>query len=206
LKEKGVYEDSKEAWVIDFKKHGHKGLGTAIARYRNGTKTRYLLSDIAAVFERSRKYSFDKMIYVVSAKQDGHFQQLFKSLELMGYSDLANQLHHVSFGKVQDASPKSGSGILLGDMLEQCQSTIHELLEVDPEETKGFQGEDSKVLETISATVLMVEDLSIRRLDNFTFDIHKIAVTDGHTGLNLQRWFAKLSSKLNGTYVPRDGL
>jgi hypothetical protein len=89
----------------------------------------------------------------------------------MGFSDLANQLHHVSFGKVQDASLKSGSGILLGDMLEQCQTTIHELLEVGPEETKDFQGGDSKVLETLSATALMVEDLSVRRLGNFTFDI-----------------------------------
>jgi arginyl-tRNA synthetase len=205
LKEKGVYEDSEEAWVIDFKKHGHKGLGTAIARYRNGT-TSYLLRDIAAVLERSRKYSFDKMIYVVSAKQDGHFQQLFKSLELMGYSDLASKLHHVSFGKVQGASPESGSGILLGDMLDSCQTTIHELLEVDPEETKEFQGGDSKVLQTLSATALMVQDLSIRRLGNFTFDIHKIAVTDGHTGLNLQQWFARLSSKLSGTSVPREEL
>jgi arginyl-tRNA synthetase len=205
LKEKGVYEESNEAWLIDFKKHGYKGLGTAIARYRNGT-TSYLLRDIAAVLERSRKYSFDKMIYVVSAKQDGHFQQLSKSLELMGYSDLANKLHHVSFGKTQGVPGKLESGILLGDMLEQCQTIIRELLEIDPEENKEFQGKDSKVLETLSATALMVQDLSIRRLGNFTFDIHNIAVTDGHTGLNLQQWFAKLSSKLKGTSIPRDEL
>ena len=205
LKDKGVYDDSEEAWVINFKKHGHKGLGTAIARYRNGT-TSYLLRDIAAVFERSRKHSFDKMIYVVSAKQDSHFQQLFRALELMGYSDLANKLQHVSFGKVQGASPKSGSGILLGDMFEQCQTAIHELLEVDPEETKEFQGGDSKVLETLSATALMVQDLSIRRLGNFTFDIDKIPITDGHTGLSLQHWFTKLCSKTKGTSVPRDEL
>jgi arginyl-tRNA synthetase len=200
-----VYEESNEAWLIDFKKHGYKGLGTAIARYRNGT-TSYLLRDIAAVLDRSKKYSFDKMIYVVSAKQDGHFQRLFKSLELMGYSDLANKLHHVSFGKTQSAPGKLESGILLGDMLEQCQTIIRELLEIDPEETKEFQGKNSKVLETLSATALMVQDLSIRRLGNFTFDIHKIAVTDGHTGLNLQQWLARLSSKLKGTSVPRDEL
>jgi arginyl-tRNA synthetase len=205
LKEKGVYEESNEAWLIDFKKHGYKGLGTATARHGNGT-TGYLLRDIAAVLDRSRKYSFDKMIYVVSAKQDGHFQQLIKSLELMGYSDLANKLHHVSFGKTQGASGKLESGILLGDMLEQCQAIIRELLEIDPEETKEFQGKNSKVLETLSATALMVQDLSIRRLGNFTFDIHGIAVTDGHTGLNLQQWLARLSSKLKGTSIPRDEL
>jgi arginyl-tRNA synthetase len=165
-----------------------------------------LLRDVAAALERSRKYSFDNMIYVVSAKQDSHFQQLFRTLELMGYSDIANQLQHISFGKAQGASPNPGNGDLLGDMLEQCQTTIHTLLEVDPEYTKEFQGGDSKVLEALSATALMVQDLSIKRGSCFTFDVDKIAIIDGHTGLNLQLWFAKLCSKLSGTSIPRDEL
>jgi arginyl-tRNA synthetase len=205
LKEKGVYEDSNEAWIIDFKKHGSKGLGTGIARYRNGT-TSYLLRDIAAVLERSRKYSFDKMIYVVSAKQDSHFQQLFRTLELMGHSDLANRLAHVSFGKVQGLSPKPGSGLLLGDILDQCQTKIHEFLEADQDNIKDFPGGDSKVSEVLGAIALMAQDLSIRRMSNFTFDLNKMATAEGYTGLSLQRWFAKLCSKLNGATINRDEL
>jgi arginyl-tRNA synthetase len=205
LKEKGVYEDSNEAWIIDFKKHGSKGLGTAIARYRNGT-TSYLLRDIAAVLERSRKYSFDKMIYVVSAKQDSHFQQLFRALELMDHSDLANRLLHVSFGGVQGLSPKPGSGLLLGDILDQCQTAIHEFLEADQDNIKEFQGGDSKVSDALSAIALMAQDLSIKRASNFTFDIKKMATADGYTGLSLQHWFAKLCSKLDGATVNRDEL
>jgi arginyl-tRNA synthetase len=207
LKEKGVYEDSDEAWIIDFKKHGPKGLGTGIARYRNGT-TSYLLRDIAAVLERSRKYSFDKMIYVVSARQDSHFQQLFRTLELMGCSDLANRLQHVSFGRVQGLSPKPGSsGLLLGDILDQCQTAIHEFLEADQDNIKEFQGGDSsKVSDVLGGIALMTQDLSIRRGSNFTFDINKMATADGYTGLSLQDWFAKLSSKLNGAAVNRDEL
>jgi arginyl-tRNA synthetase len=205
LKEKGVYEDSDEAWIIDFKKQGSKGLGIGIARYRNGT-TSYLLRDIAAVLERSRKYSFDKMIYVVSAKQDSHFQQLFKALELMGHSDLANRLLHISFGGVQGLSPKPGSGLLLGDILDQCQTAIHEFLEADQDNIKEFQGGDSKVSDALGAIALMTQDLSIRRASNFTFDIKKMATADGYTGLSLQHWFAKLCSKLNGAAVNRDEL
>jgi arginyl-tRNA synthetase len=205
LKEKGIYEESNEAWVIDFKKYGSKGLGTGIARYRNGT-TSYLLRDIAAVLERSRKYSFDKMIYVVSAKQDSHFQQLFKTLELMGHSDLAERLMHVSFGKAQGLSPKPGSGLLLGDILDQCQTAIHEFLEADQDNIKEFQGGVSKVSDALSATALMAQDLSIKRLSTFTFDIKKMATADGYTGLSLQHWFTKLCSKLNGTTINRDEL
>jgi arginyl-tRNA synthetase len=205
LKEKGVYEESNEAWVIDFKKYGSKGLGTGIARYRNGT-TSYLLRDIAAVLERSRKYSFDKMIYVVSAKQDSYFQQLFKTLELMGHSDLAERLMHISFGKVQGLSPKPGSGLLLGDILDQCQTAIHEFLEADQDNIKEFQGGVSKVSDALSATALMAQDLSIKRLSTSTLDIKKMATADGYTGLSLQHWFTKLCSKLNGTTVNRDEL
>jgi arginyl-tRNA synthetase len=205
LKEKGIYEDSNEAWIIDFNKHGAKGLGTAIGRYRNGT-TSYLLRDIATVLERSKKHSFDKMIYVVSARQDSHFLQLFKALELMGYSDLANQLLHVSFGKIQGLSPKSGSGLLLGDILDQCQTATHEFLETDHDNSKEFQGGDSKVSDALGATGLMVQDLSIKRHANLHFDTSKMATADGYTGLRLQLWFAKLCSKLNGAAVNRDEL
>ena len=205
LKERGVYEDRDEAWIIDFKKHGQKGLGTCIARYRNGTTT-YLLRDIAAVLERSRKHSFDKMIYVVSAKQNLHFQQLFRALELMGYSDLTNRLQHVSFGKVQCSSPKPGSGLLLSDILDQHQTAIHEFLEANQDNIKEFQARDSKVSDALGATALMAQDLSIKRLSNFTFDINKMVTTDGSTGLSLQCWFAKLCSKLSGAAVNRDEL
>jgi arginyl-tRNA synthetase len=205
LKEKEVAEVSDEAWIIDFTKHGSKGLGTAITRYRNGT-TSYLLRDIAAVLDRSRKYSFDKMIYVVSARQDSHFQQLFRALELMGHADLANRLQHVSIGKVKDSLPKSGSGNLLGDILDQCKAAIDELFKADPDSVQGLQDGDSEASDTLVATALMVQDLSVRRISNFTLDIDKMASADGGTGLGLQQWVARLSSKLNGVTINREEL
>ena len=49
--------------------------------------------DLAAAIERYRAYHFDKMFYVVSAQQSLHFQQLFKTLELMGYTWARNCVH-----------------------------------------------------------------------------------------------------------------
>jgi arginyl-tRNA synthetase len=203
LKEKGLYQESEGAWIIDFRKNGSKGLGTCIARYRNGT-TSYLLRDIAAALERSREYSFDKLIYVVSAKQESHFQQLFRALELMDYSDLANRLQHVSFGKVQGLWPKEGNGVLLGDILDQCKTAIQRFLEAD--EGKIFHGVGPKLLDTLGATALMSQDLSVKRLSNLKFETTKMAVADKATGLTLQHWFAKLSSKLDGRAVNREEL
>lgn len=76
--------------------------------------TLYLTRDISAAKNRwekyrslralnvysLRRYHFDKMIYVVAAQQNLHFQQLFKILELMGY-EWAKRCVHVNFGLVK---------------------------------------------------------------------------------------------------------
>lgn len=207
LKEQGVEEEGEEAWIINFKGQGHKGLGAPVARHRNGT-TSYLLRDIAAVLERNRKHSFDKMIYVVSAKQDSHFQQVFKALELMGQTELAGRLQHVSFGKSQGLSPKSGaSGLLLGDILDQCRDAILEFLQAHSDDFPALQNEDeSKVADTLGLMTLMTEALSIKRANNFLFDLAKIANYDGYTGLALQYWLERVRLRLKASPVDRDRL
>ncbi|EXJ87599.1 hypothetical protein A1O3_04560 [Capronia epimyces CBS 606.96] len=207
LKEKGVEEEGDEAWIINFKGHGLKGLGKPIVRHRNGT-TSYLLRDVAAVLERSRKYSFDKMIYVVSAKQDSHFQQVFKALELMGQTELAGRLQHVSFGKSLGLSPNSGTGgLLLGDILDQCQSAVLEFLQTHSDDFPELQtGDASDVADALGIMALMTEDLSIKRANNVVFDLAKMATYDGYTGLTLQYWLDQVRSKLRGFTVDRDSL
>ncbi|KAK5996041.1 Arginyl-tRNA synthetase [Cladobotryum mycophilum] len=91
LKERGVYEEKGGSWMIDFEKHGAKGLGVAVVRRRTGTTT-YLLRDVAAALEREKQYEFDKMIYAISSEQDLYFRRLLKVLELMGRSDPASRL------------------------------------------------------------------------------------------------------------------
>ncbi|EXJ83723.1 hypothetical protein A1O1_07349 [Capronia coronata CBS 617.96] len=207
LKENGVEEEGEEAWIINFKGHGYKGLGTPVARHQNGT-TSYLLRDIAAVLERSRKYSFDKMIYVVSAKQDTHFQQVFKALELMGHTDLAGRLQHVSFGKSQGLSSQPGAGgTLLGDILNQCQSAVLEFLHAHPGDFSQQPSEHTTELaDGLGTTTLMAEELSIKRTSTFVFDLAKMATYDGYTGLTLQYWLDRVKVKLKGSSVDRDRL
>ncbi|KAI1611969.1 arginyl-tRNA synthetase [Exophiala viscosa] len=208
LKEKDAYRESDGAWVIDFEKHGYKGHRTAIARFSNGT-TSYLLRDIAAVLERYKNYSFDKMIYVVSAKQDTHFHQVFNALELMGHAELASKLQHVSFGKLQGLSPKTDSGgLLLGDNLDQCHNAVEEFLEDNPEDFAELREElsTSKLADTLAATGLMTQELSIKRGGTFTYNTAKMATMDGDTGLTLQYWFTKLDSKLKGLRIVSEEL
>jgi len=202
LKEKGVYHESEGAWVIDLQSCGAKGgLGMAIARFRNGT-TSYLLRDVATVLERSRKHSFDKMVYVVSSRQDLHFQQLFASLELMGHADLAGRLQHVSFGKAKGLAPmQDSSGLLLGHILDRCQVAVGAALEAEPDACEEFPKGDAEVSGALAASVLMTQELVHRRSTAVNFETEKLKVTDAHTGLALQQWYTALNRKLEGSVV-----
>ncbi|KAJ9495737.1 hypothetical protein H2202_008780 [Exophiala xenobiotica] len=208
LKEKDAYRESEGAWVIDFEKHGYKGQKTAISRFSDGTTT-YLLRDIAAVLERSDTHSFDKMVYVVASRQDSHFHQVFTALEIMGYSELVAKLQHVSFGKFQGLSPSEGSkGLLLKDILDQCQSTMDDFLESSPDdfaEVRGDQGTGG-LASPLAAIGLMTQELSIRRGATFNYDTQKMADLDIYSGLSLHYWFTQVDARLQGAAIDREDL
>jgi arginyl-tRNA synthetase len=192
LKENGIYEEVEGSWRIDFEKHGAKHLGTAIVRGRTGTTT-YLLRDVAAIIDRSRQYSFDEMIYVVSSEQDSYFQRVFKTVEMMGRPDLAAKLKHVNFGKVMGMSSRLGTVQLLSDILDKCGGVMHDVMRTNA--VKYAQVEDpDAVADTIGITAVMVQDMSGKRINNYPFDINRMTSFEGDTGPYLQYCHARLSS------------
>jgi len=128
LQEKKLLVEDQGAEIVDLSAYK---LGKTVVRNRLGA-TLYLTRDISAAKSRWDKYQFDKMIYVVAAPQNLHFQQLFKILELMGY-DWASRCQHVNFGLVklpkvdgkdQMMSTRKGKVILLDGTLNASRDAI----------------------------------------------------------------------------------
>lgn len=186
LKEKGVLEESEGSWIIDFKKQGAKGLGTAVVRNRTGTTT-YLLRDIATVLDRNKKYGFDKMIYVVASEQESHFRRVSKALVLMGREDLAERLQHVGFGKVNGLSDQLGNVHLFGDILDQCTNVVREAMMAE-------QGGAAPLAaaEEFGITSLIAQDMHTKRSNGYTFDTKKTTEFEGETGASLQYSYTRL--------------
>ena len=201
LKDKGVYEESEGSWLVDFRKHGHKALGIGIMRFRTGSTT-YLLRDIASLIERDRKYSFDKMIYVVTADQDTHFNRIFTALSFMGLEDLASRVQHVGFAKVLGlagpaATPTGGRGLLLSDIIDQAHSAVREAIKAqDPDAYEMMQQTNPHATDQMGIFSMLVQELSIRRTTNSHFDLQKMVGMDINSGARLQGWYSKLCSKL----------
>jgi arginyl-tRNA synthetase len=201
LKEKGVYEESDGAWIIEYKRYG-----TAVVRGRTGSTT-YLLRDVGAVLDREKALGgFDKMIYVVSQAQDLHFHQVFQTLELMGRTDLVGKVQHVGFGKLNGLSAELNSPQLLNEIVEQSAKVVRDGFEAAVTEELFLENTDA-VAETVGWTALVAQDMASRRTNACSIDRTRIASMEGDTGFSLQNSYARLISELakmheKGTDVP----
>ncbi|KAE9993019.1 hypothetical protein EG327_006801 [Venturia inaequalis] len=203
LKSKGISEIIEDAWSIKFENHQAKKLGLGIVRDREGSST-YLLRDLAAVLERSRKYSFDKMIYVVAGDHNTHFQRVSKILELMDMEHLASKLQHVYFSKTSQMKEKLGTDHpTLGIILDRCHSAFEESLEKEPEKMVVVEGTKDTVA-ALAATALLTQELSVRRASDHTFDLSNLTTFSPGTGLALSYWVAKLARSLATSQCPAE--
>lgn len=190
LKDKNVLEESAGAWMVDMTKLGARA-GHAIVRDRSGSST-YLLRDLAAVLERSRKYSFDKMIYVVASDNNVHFTQMFKIMEVMDKS-LADKLQHVKFSEVSKMSANLGKGYKPQAILDKCEETMANLTEIDADKS-ALLGTSEEASKTLATSSLLVQELSARSVSTHAFDTGSMATFKFGSGPDLQYWHAKTSS------------
>ncbi|KAF2831925.1 arginyl-tRNA synthetase [Ophiobolus disseminans] len=170
LKDKKLSEESAGAWVVDMKNLKVKA-GHAIIRDRTGSST-YLLRDLAAVLERSRKYAFDEMIYVVASDNSVHFSQLRKIMEAID-PELEKKLRHVKFSESSKMATALGKGYKPQTILDRCEEAVAAFPETDSE--KGHT----------TTTTLSDEDLE--------------ALTD-EDQVNLLRLLAQYPEVVNATF------
>jgi arginyl-tRNA synthetase len=193
LKSKGISEESDGAWIVGLGKHRLRGGGIATIRSRNQNRT-YLLRDLAAVVDRSRRYSFDRMIYVVADDHDQHFRRLFHILELLNMHDVADMLEYVRFNKGR----QKGHGYTSGDIFDQCLNSMHESLVANPDKAALLYDSEYPVAD-LGISALVAQELSVKRGTDYHFDFLKMALFEGATGPNLQYWHSRLCSMLKAT-------
>jgi len=195
LKEKCVSEESGGSQIIHMQNIGAKA-GTAIVRDRSGSST-YLLRDLAAVLERSRKYSFDKMVYVVASDNSVHFTQLIKVLEAMDMKALADKLQHIKFSEVSKMAATLGKGYKPQGILDACEEAMTALSDADAEKLEVVGGLDD-VKEGLATSSLLVQELSTRLTTTHAFDTGAMASFKLGSGPDLQYWLAKVRQLLKG--------
>ncbi|KAL7930907.1 arginyl-tRNA synthetase [Trichoderma chlorosporum] len=196
MEEKGISRVDNGATLVDFTKllPGKEGkrLGVTVIRKKDGTAL-YLTRDICELLGRYETYKFDHMIYVVASAQDLHLKQLFEIVQQLGYKDIANRCQHINFGLVLGMSTRKGTVKFLDDILRDCADHMHETMKKNQDKYAQVENPVATA-DILGISSVMVQDMSGKRINNYTFNMEAMTSFEGDTGPYLQYAHSRLCS------------
>jgi len=181
---KGIAFKSDEGTIVaDLEKYG---LASCIV-LRSDETGLYATSDLGMTPYKFEKYKLDKSIWVVASEQDLYFKQLFKILELLGYSWVKNCYHfsydlvHLPEGKM---SSREGKAVMIDEVMEKLTNNI--LKEVNKKNPKLSKKEKEDIAEKIAIGAFKYNILKVEPHKTITFDWDRMLSFEGDTGPYLQ--------------------
>jgi arginyl-tRNA synthetase len=204
---KGIADDERAQGGPVIVKIDEK-LGLAKEKYRtmvvlrsDGT-TLYSTKDLALAKQKFEQYHVDRSIYVVDFRQNLHFQQIFKILELWGFPQ-ASKCYHLSYGYVTlpegAMSSRRGRVVLFKDVYEEA---VKRVLAVESERTGNIpESERGKIAEQIGLGALVYSMLSVDNNKDIVFDVNEALSFDGRTGPYIQNAHVRANSILKKSNI-----
>src|SRR5215207_8819509 len=169
---------------------------TAVVLRSDGTSL-YLTKDLALAKVKFEQYHVDRSIYVVDFRQNLHFQQAFKILELWGFPQ-ASKCYHLSYGYLTlpegAISSRRGRVVLFKDVADEA---LKRVLAVESEKTGDIaENERVKIAQQIGLGALIYSMLSVDNNKDIVFDINEALSFDGRTGPYIQNAHVRANSIL----------
>lgn len=198
--ERGVLVRSEGAVGADLEPYG---LPFLLLLKSDGTGL-YATKDLALARRKFKDFAIDQSLYVVDASQTLHFQQVFKTLALMGFSQ-AERCRHLAYGLVVlpegKMSSRQGNIILFSDLRHQlCARISAEFLE----KYRG-QWPDEEIEQTARALAIATIRYGMLNQDaskNIVFDMADWTSRSGNTGPYLMYAYARTRSVLREMAQP----
>ncbi len=210
LIQKGIAEDERPQGGPVIVKIDEK-LGLAKEKYRTAVILRsdgtslYLTKDLALAKVKFEQYHVDRSIYVVDFRQNLHFEQAFKILELWGFPQ-APKCYHLSYGYVTlpegSMSARRGRVVLFMDVLSEA---VKRVLAVESEKAPDLSPEERRrVANQIGLGAMAYSMLAIDNNKDMVFDIDSALSFDGRTGPYIQNAHVRAASILRkaGDFPP----
>lgn len=189
LLHKGIAKKSEGAVIVDLEEYGLK----KFLILKSDGSSLYSTKDLALARIKFEKYKIDRSIHIVDARQTLYFQQLFKTLELMGF---VKPMLHIpyEFVTLKDSAMSSrlGNIVLYEDFEETVKSKAAE--ETVKRHSDWKPREIKNVSEKIALAAIKYGMLSHGNGSIITFDPDKAIELSGNTGPYLQYTCARISS------------
>ena len=198
---KGLFKEDEGAIGIDLSDY-KLGFCMLIKTDGNGL---YATKDIELARRKFQDYKIEKNIYVVDKRQEHHFKQVFKVLELMGFENAAKCFHlQYDFVELPDGamSSRKGNIVPLQDLIVKMVQMIKD------QYLSRYASEWSP--EEIEHTAQIVARGAIKygmtRIDpsrKIVFDLQEWLKLDGESGPYIQYVFARINSMVNKLGAPQ---
>ncbi|MFB6226308.1 MAG: arginine--tRNA ligase [Candidatus Paceibacteria bacterium] len=191
LLEKDIAQEGEGgAIIVDLEDYGLK---TALLRKSNGEGL-YLTSDLALAEKKHNDYpKVDRSIYITGNEQEFHFRQLFKILELYGFSE---EQSHIGYGLVNlpegKMSSREGNVVLFAELKEKLFQKLKQ-------ETKNRHEDWSKErverkAEKMTTAVAKFELQKHEAQKNVTFDLEQATNFEGYSAPYVLYVVARINS------------
>jgi arginyl-tRNA synthetase len=192
LRSEAVYRDEDGSAVAEL-----ANLPKFIIQRKDGG-TVYMTRDIATVKFRLSEFGPERIIYVVDARQELHFRQLFAVVRAMGYAEEV-ELVHVPFGMImtpdgQPLSTRKGNMVYLEALLDEAVARARAVVEQKSPELA--EAEKAAVAEAVGVGAVIYNDLYQDPRRNITLDWDRMLATEGNSATYLQYSHARCRSIL----------
>jgi len=168
--------------------------------------TLYGTRDLATIRYRVKEFNPEKIIYVIGNEQTLYLQQLFRSIDLLGYI-FCDRLYHIKFGLVLDKNHKKlatreGRVVSAEDLINKIIELADKVIkEKNPNLSEKERKEAAKI---IGVGALKYNDLSQNRQTDIVFDWDKMLSFEGNSSPYLQYSYVRLRSILRKAALSSD--
>ena len=158
----------------------------------------YSTKDLSLAIEKFQEYPLDRSVYVIDVRQSLYMQQIFKTLELLGYA-WAKDCYHLAYeivnlpGNVTIAS-REGTVVLLEDLIAEAEKRARLIVE----EKNPDLGENAKadIARKVALGALKYSLLSRDNTKVITFDWETAMDVNGQAAPYIQYAFVRANSIL----------
>ena len=159
----------------------------------------YDTTDMAALRYRMVDQKFDRVLYVVDAAQNQHFDQLFQAGRKAGYIGEGQEAVHISFGAVLGPDGKrfktrSGDTVRLVDLLDQATTRSEALYRSKHPDSALDDASIRNIAEKVGLACIRYADLQNDRISDYTFSFDRMLDYKGKTGAYLLYAYARIRS------------
>jgi arginyl-tRNA synthetase len=201
LIEKGIARDERPegAVIIPLDEIlGEKEKYRVMVILRSDGTSLYATKDLPLAINKVEEYKLDKSIYVIDVRQSLYMQQIFKTLELLGYA-WAKNLYHLAYEIVNlpgnvTMSSREGTVVLLEDLINQATSEAMKIVE---EKNPELSAEDKQaVAKAVALGGIRYSMLSRDNTKIVTFDWKSALDINGQAAPYIQYAYVRANSIL----------